>query len=56
MENKKRSQEEEIIQVIIGISFLALVTMKLISSDVNRRPIINNFYIIDDKIRPIRYR
>lgn len=42
--------------IILGVTTVALITAAMIRADINRRPIINNFYILDDKILPIRFR
>jgi hypothetical protein len=55
--NKDVSRKEDIrLQTIIGITIFTLVAVRLMTKDINRRPIVNNFYIIDDKIIPFRFR
>lgn len=55
--NKDVSRKEDIrLQTIIGITIFTLVAVRLMAKDINRRPIVNNFYIIDDKIIPFRFR
>lgn len=55
--NKKITTEEDArLQVIIGITICTIVAIKIINQDITRRPIVNNFYIIDDKIIPFRFR
>lgn len=55
--NKEVITEEDIrLQVIISVTILAIVAIKIINKDISRRPIVNNFYIIDDKIIPFRFR
>lgn len=55
--NKDVSRKEDIrLQTIIGITIFTLVAVRLMTKDINKRPIVNNFYIIDDKIIPFRFR
>lgn len=55
--NKDVSRKEDIrLQTIIGITIFTLVAVRLMTQDISRRPIVNNFYIIDDKIIPFRFR
>lgn len=55
--NKEVITEEDIrLQVIVGVTIIAIVAIKIINQDISRRPIVNNFYIIDDKIIPFRFR
>lgn len=55
--NKDVSRKEDIrLQTIIGITIFTLVAVRLMTKDISRRPIVNNFYIIDDKIIPFRFR
>ena len=57
MPNKKQTKrEEEILQVVITVSILTLVAVRLMNKNISRRPIINNFYVINDKIIPFRFR
>lgn len=55
-EKNKIKKEEEVLQLVITLSILTLVAVRLMAKDISKRPIINNFYIIDDKIIPFRYR
>lgn len=55
-DKKQTKREEEILQVVITLSILTLVTIRLMSKDISRRPIVNNFYVINDKIIPFRFR
>lgn len=55
-DKKQTKREEEILQVVITLSILTLVAVRLMNQDISRRPIVNNFYIIDDKIIPFRFR
>lgn len=55
--NKEVIREEDIrLQTIIGITIFTLVVIRIMRNDIIRRPIVNNFYIIDDKIIPFRFR
>ena len=55
--NKDVSRKEDIrLQTIIGITIFTLVVIRIMRNDISRRPIVNNFYIIDDKIIPFRFR
>lgn len=55
--NNETIKEEDVrLQVIVGVAIVAVIAAKLIRTDINRRPIVNNFYIIDDKIIPFRFR
>lgn len=55
-DKKQTKREEEILQVVITLSILTLVAVRLMNQNISRRPIINNFYVINDKIIPFRFR
>lgn len=55
-DKKQTKREEEILQVVITLSILTLVAVRLMTQDISRRPIVNNFYVINDKIIPFRFR
>ena len=55
-DKKQTKREEEILQVVITLSILTFVAVRLINQDISRRPIVNNFYVINDKIIPFRFR
>ncbi len=55
-DKKQTKREEEILQVVITLSILTLVAVRLMTKDINRRPIVNHFYVINDKIIPFRFR
>lgn len=55
-DKKQTKREEEILQVVITLSILTLVAVRLMNQDISRRPIVNNFYVINDKIIPFRFR
>lgn len=55
-DKKQTKREEEILQVVITLSILTLVAVKLMKQDISRRPIVNNFYVINDEIIPFRFR
>lgn len=55
-DKKQTKREDEILQVVITLSILTLVAVRLMNQDISRRPIVNNFYVINDKIIPFRFR
>lgn len=55
-DKKQTKREEEILQVVITLSILTLVAVRLMNQNISKKPIINNFYVINDKIIPFRFR
>ena len=55
-DKKQTKREDEILQVVITLSILTIVAVRLMTKDINRRPIVNHFYVINDKIIPFRFR
>ena len=55
-DKKQTKREDEILQVVITLSILTLVAVRLMVKDISRRPIVNHFYVINDKIIPFRFR
>lgn len=55
-DKKQTKREEKILQTVITLSILTIVAVRLINKNISRRPIINNFYVINDKIIPFRFR
>jgi len=55
-DKKQTKREEEILQVVITLSILTFVAVRLMTKDISRRPIVNHFYVINDKIIPFRFR
>jgi len=55
-DKKQTKREEKILQTAITVSILTLVAVRLMTKDINRRPIVNHFYVINDKIVPFRFR
>lgn len=56
IDKKQTKREDEILQVVITLSILTIVAVRLMTKDINRRPIVNHFYVINDKIVPFRFR
>lgn len=55
-DKKQTKREEKILQAVITLSILTIVAVRLMNKNISRRPIINNFYVINDKIIPFRFR
>lgn len=55
-DKKQTKREEKILQTVITLSILTIVAVRLINKNISRRPIINNFYVINDKVIPFRFR
>lgn len=55
-DKKQTKREEKILQTVITLSILTIVAVSLINKNISKRPIINNFYVINDKIIPFRFR